>query len=127
MALAQTTPTANTATTTPTTPTTPDGNGWHRHHDSVLTADERAQLEKARQQVFASDPALKTEQEGLFQQFKALRSQGSTATDADKTALKGQFKAYETKMRAAELAVDSTLAPIFAKLDAAHQNGRHSQ
>jgi len=101
------------STNTPSTtaPTCPAG-GCHHHHDSVLTADERAQLKKAKEAVFAANPSLK-------QQFETLKSQGKDG------ATKDQWQSLHQQLRAAELNIDPTLAPIFAKLDAAHQNWHH--
>jgi len=93
--------------TTSTTPPTCSGGGCHRHHDSVLTAAEKAELKAARETAFANNPSLK-------QQFEALKG-NSSATKADWQTLKAQ-------VRADELTVDGNLAPIFAKLAAAHHH-----
>jgi hypothetical protein len=111
--------TDSTGTTTSPTP----GEGWHHHHHhgaSVLTASERAELKKDRESVFASDPALKTQDESLHQQFKALRSQGTSATQAQWQALKQQKEAFHSQLRTAIENVDSGAAALFAKVDAAH-------
>jgi multidrug resistance efflux pump len=109
LALATASVTATFAQTT--TPPTCSAGG-HHHHDSVLTADEQAQLKTAHDAALAANPSLK-------QQFEALKG-NTSATKADWKALKAQ-------LRAAELAADPTLAPIFAKLEAAHKNWHHSE
>jgi hypothetical protein len=91
---------------------------------SVLTADEKAQLNKARDAVLAANPDLKTEADNLKQQGAKLRSESDSASDDDRQALKTKIKDHDAKMRAAMLKLDPTLAPIFAKLDAAKSGGR---
>jgi len=81
---------------------------------------EKAQLRKARETVLAANPGLQTQRASLRQQFQSLRSQGTSATPAEWAALRQQKQALRGQVRAAELSVDPTLAPIFAKLDAAH-------
>jgi Spy/CpxP family protein refolding chaperone len=116
--------------TTPTATTTPptcSGGGYHRHHhESVLTSDEKAQLEKARDAALAANGTLQTEQASLKQQFETLKSQSGGATKDQWQALHQQEADFHAKLRSAELLIDPTLAPIFAKLDAAHQHGPHS-
>ena len=124
---AQTT-TTPTTTTTDTTPaaTTP---GWHHHHhhgESVLTAAEKAQLKKAKEQALASNGSLQAEHTSLKQQFETLKSQGASATPDQWKALHEQKKAFHAKLKAAELLADPTLAPIFQKLEAAHKGHHHS-
>jgi hypothetical protein len=97
-------------TTGTTTPPTCSGGGWHRHHDSILTDAEKTELKAARDTVFAGNPSLK-------QQFETLKSAGKGSGN------KADWKALHAQLRADELAVDGKLAPIFAKLDAAH--GHH--
>ncbi len=121
---AQSTGTTTDSTTTTTAPTC---SGGRHHHHGILTSDERAQLKTAREKVFASNAGLKTDAENLKSQFKALRSEGKgTATEAQWQALKAQAQSFHQQMQAAELNVDPTLAPIFAKLAAAHQGWHHS-
>jgi len=106
-----------------TTPSTPPASGTTQptpDHPSVLTADEKAQLQKARDQVLADNADLKTEGADLAKQHDALKAQGGSATDSDKQAFHTAMHDYHDKLRAAMLKVDPTLAPIFAKLDAAH-------
>jgi Spy/CpxP family protein refolding chaperone len=125
---ASTTATFAQTTTTPSTtaPTCPAG-GKHQH-DSVLTADEKAQLKAAREAAFAADPSLKTEHDSLKAQFETLKGEGKGGATKDQwKALKEQERAFHQKLKAAELAIDSTLAPIFAKLEAAHKDRPHSE
>jgi hypothetical protein len=120
---AQTVPATTTTTTTTTGTQTPGyGEGWHhhRHHMSVLTPTERAELRSDFQKVFASDPALKTQKENLHQQFEALKSQSTPATQAQWEALKQQREAFHTQLRAAVEGVDSGAAALFQKIEAAH-------
>jgi hypothetical protein len=102
--------------------TPPAGAGGHHHHDSVLTADEKAQLKKAYETVMANNQDLKTEQDTLKQQHESM---GSDATEDQKKAFHAQMKAFFEKLKTAELQVDPTLTPIFAKLEAAHQKWHH--
>jgi hypothetical protein len=120
---------AQTTNTTPsTTAPTCTGGGWHhKHHgESVLTAAEKAQLKKAKEQALAANGSLETEHASLKQQFEALKSQGSNATADQWKALHEQKKAFHAKLKSAELLVDPTLAPIFQKLEAAHKGHHHS-
>ena len=113
-------------TTTPSTTAPTCSAGGHHHHDSVLTADERAQLKAARDKAFATDPSLQTDQASLKQQFETLKGEGKgVATQAQWQALHEQKHAFEVKLHAAEVAADGTVAPIIAKLEAAH-HGHHS-
>jgi hypothetical protein len=97
---AQSTPSTTTSSTTAPT----CSGGWHHHH-SVLTDAEKTELKTARTTALANNPSLQ-------QQFETLKGNAS-ATKADWKALKAQ-------LHAAELATDPNLAPIFAKLEAAH-------
>jgi len=100
------------STNTPSTTAPTCSAGKHHHEDSVLTEAEKAQLKTAREAALAANPSLK-------QQYETLKSEGkSPATKADRKALHAQ-------LRTAELSIDPSLAPIFAKLDAAHKN--HSE
>jgi len=118
-AFAQTTPTPAPATTPP-----PADTGG-RHGESVLTPEEKAQLDKDREAALAANPALKTEEDSLKQQHEALKAQGASAPAGSKEALKAQFKAFEEKLDVAMLAIDPSLAPILAKLKAAHKERHH--
>ena len=118
-----------TPTTTPSTDSTPPpaSYGGHHHHGgaSVLTDAEKAQLKKAKETALASNGTLKTEEANLKQQRESLKS--SNAPKAQWTSYHDQKEAFRKDLRTAELAADPTLGPIFAKLDAAHKGGRHSQ
>jgi hypothetical protein len=114
------------STSTPSTAPSADSTGscykhWHHHHDSVLSAAEKAQLKKAKEQALAANGTLQTEKENLKQKFEALRSANPPATKDQWTALQKEKEQFHQQLRSAELAFDPTLAPIFAKLDAAHQ------
>ncbi len=121
-------------TTTPSTTTTPPTDttggdwhhhGWKHHHDSVLSAAEKAQLKKARETALAANPTLKTQKDALKAQFEALKSANPPATKEQFQALHQQKEQLHTQLRAAELAADPTLGPVFQKLDAAHQGHGH--
>jgi len=116
-AFAQTT--TNAAPAVATAPAAPADTGKHRS-DPALTSDERAQLKRDKAAALAANPALQTESDSLKQQHDALKAQGANAPKADKEALRAQMKDFETKLRAAMLVIDPTVAPVFAKQDAAH-------
>ena len=123
---ADTAPTTDT-TTTNTTTGNPPSCGWHHHHHlAFLTPTERAELKKDKQEALAANGTLQTQAESLKQQFQTLKSQGTAATQDQWDALHAQGHDFHEKLRAAELKADPTLAPIFAKLDAAHKNWHHS-
>jgi hypothetical protein len=119
--------TTNASTTTPPCTAAPGGfgGGWHHHHDSVLNAAERTELKNAKEQALASNGTLQTQEASLKQQFETLKGQGSSATHDQWKALHQQAFAFHQQLKSAELLVDPNLAPIFAKLDAAHQHGHH--
>jgi len=112
---------AATDTTTTTTGTPPPGGGWHhhRHHMGMLSATERAELKKDHDAALAANPALKTQEETLHQQFKALKSQNPPATQAQFEALKQQHEALKTQLRTAIEGVDPGASALFQKIDAA--------
>jgi seryl-tRNA synthetase len=117
---------AQTTNTPSTTAPTCSAGGFH-HHDSVLTADEKAQLKKAHKAALAANPSLQSEQASLKQQFETLKSQGKDSTTKDQwKALHEQAHTFHQNLRTAELSIDPTLAPIFAKLDAARKHWHHS-
>jgi hypothetical protein len=89
----------------------------------MLDNDERMQLDKARQQVLATDPELKTETEHLKSLHDSAANQNPPASPEQRNAMFAEWKAYQKKMRAAMLQVDPTLGPLFAKIDHARKNG----
>jgi hypothetical protein len=119
-AFAQTTPTTTPTTPAPTTPVSAQGPGINRL-GSVLTPAEKAQLEKDHNAVLAANPELKTEADNLKAQHEALKSQGASASADAKAALKAARKEHEEKMQIAMLKIDPSVAPILAKLKAAHK------
>ena len=125
LALATASVTATFAQTTATTTAPTCSAGGHHHHDSILTAAEKAQLKKAHEEALAANGTLQTEQASLKQQFETIKTEGATATQAEWQTLHQQKHDFKAKLRAAELTLDPTLAPIFTKLDAAHQHGHH--
>ncbi len=85
----------------------------------LLDHDEMAQLNHAREQVFAARPDLKAENDKL----KAMRDATPSPTDAQRAASFAEWKAFHKKMRVEMLKVDPTLGPIFAKIDAVSKKG----
>jgi hypothetical protein len=114
------TPGTTTPSTTPAPTCTADGGKHHHGFGNVLTDAEKAQLKKAYETAITSNPSLKTQEDALKQQFKTLKASG-TATDDQKQALHQQMHDLHKQIEAAELAADPTLAPVFAKLKAAHK------
>jgi hypothetical protein len=127
-AFAQTTPATPTtpAPTTPTTPATPTGKGGKHNLDAVLTPAEKAQYEKDMAAALAANPALQTEADSLKAQHKALKKQGDSASADDKQALKAQIKEHAQKVQVAMLKLDPSVAPILAKIKAAHKEAKHA-
>jgi len=98
------------------------GGGWHHHHfGGFLTEAEKAQLQKDRAAAFAANPSLQTQATSLKQQFEALK--GGNATPAQWQAIHQQREAFVTQLHAAEKQIDPSIAPILAKLEAAHGQG----
>jgi hypothetical protein len=120
LALGTATLTATFAQSTP-----PSATCTHCPHNSVLTDAEQAQLKQAYQAALAANPSLQTEEDSLKQQHETLKSEGSNATADDKKALHQQWHDFFTNLKTAELNIDPTLGPIFAKLEAAHQGWHH--
>ncbi len=121
---AQTTPAPSTTPPTASTTTPPPGGGFKHHFGANLTDAERTELKNAHDAVMATDPALKAEEASLKTQHESL---GQNATDEQRQALFTQFHAFREKLQAAELKVDANLAPIFAKMEAAHKGWHHDK
>jgi hypothetical protein len=83
-------------------------------------------LKAAYTSALAGNGTLQAEQASLKQQFETLKGEGSSATQAQWQALHQQKETFHQNLKAAELLVDPSLAPIFAKLQAAHQGCHHS-
>jgi hypothetical protein len=92
--------------------------GDHPHHDSVLTPDERAELKKDRDQVFASDPDLQKEGKDLMDQRSSMKD----ASADDKAAFHEKMHAFGDKLNAAIEKIDANAAPLIAKLKAARHH-----
>jgi hypothetical protein len=92
--------------------------GHHWHHDSVLTADEHAELKKDREQVFASNPDLKAEDESLHSQWKSEKD----ASADDKKAFHEKMKAFHDKLDTAIEAIDPAATALIDKERAAHHH-----
>jgi len=95
---------------------TAGGDGKHWHHDSILTEDERAELKKDRDQVFASNPDLKKEGEDLHGSWK------KDASEDEKKAAREKFHAFHEKLDAAIEAIDPNAKALIDKLKAAHHH-----
>ena len=115
-----------TPTTTSTTPPTCTAGGWHHHHKgNVLTDAEKAELKKDREAALAANGSLQTEKASLKQQFEALKTAGSSATQAQWQALHQQKEGFHKDLKAAILLIDPNAQAIFTKLEAAHQGHHH--
>jgi Spy/CpxP family protein refolding chaperone len=88
-----------------TPPPSPQGEHHGHYGGPQLTSDERAQLKKDRDAVFAANPDLKTEEGTLHQQMETLHQ---------------QMKDHMDKVDDAILKQDPSAAPIIAKLKAGH-------
>jgi hypothetical protein len=112
---AQTTPTPTPAPTTP-----PAGD-----HPSILTDDEKAELKKDHDAVFAANPDFQTQMDALKAKHEALKAQGDSASADDRKALHEQGKALRDQINAAIVKLDPAAAAIIAKLEAAHKDWHH--
>ena len=90
---------------------------------SLLDNDEMTQLQKARDQVLAAHPELKTEEEKLKTLHETVSKQNPPPSAEERNAAFAEWKAYQKTMRAEMLKVDPTLKPLFAKLDNARKHG----
>ena len=98
--------------------TPPSDGGKHWHHDSVLTADEHAQLKADFEKAFAADPSLKTEHDALKDQWKSAKD-GSAD---DKQALHEKMHAFHDKLDAAVEKIDPSATALIDKEKAAHHH-----
>ncbi len=117
-AFAQTVSAPASTPTTPTAPVPPAG--------PILTADEKAHLDKVRTEALAANPDLKTEADTLKAQHQAMKTSGTTASTDDKQAFKVAKKEHEQKLQTAMLKIDPTVAPILAKIKAAHKEKKNA-
>jgi hypothetical protein len=88
------------------------------HFDKILTPAEQAEMKKAHDAAIAADPTLATEEKDIHDQMKEARDSGEPPSDD----LKAQMKAARDKMDAAMIKADPAVAPIIAKLKAAHHH-----
>lgn len=84
----------------------------------MLTDAEKQELHKAHDAAVAADPALETEGKGLMEQMKAAHDAGEKPSED----LRDQMHAFHKKMDAAMIKADPNVAPILAKIEAAHQH-----
>jgi len=82
---------------------------------STLTADEKTELQTARQKAMAANPDLQSEETDLMQKLVALQS--GAATDDDRRALGEEMRAHGDKVRAAMIKVDPSVEPIIVKVE----------
>ena len=83
----------------------------------LISAQDKAKIDAARQQVFASHPELKTEEDSLKAQHHAQIQPGSTASADDKASLLANWITHSKAMRAAMIQVDPSLQAVFTELD----------
>ncbi len=88
--------------------------GGMREFMSSLTPQEKMQFMKARKQVLAANPDLKTEGENLLKEKQQL---GDNPSPEDRRGFFQDVSTHEGKMREAMLKVDPSLSPVFAKID----------
>jgi hypothetical protein len=85
---------------------------------SLITPDIRAKFDKAREEAFAANPKLKTDEDDLNKERQALMKQNPPASPEDRTALMAKWKEHAQTMRDAMAKADPSLQAIFADLDA---------
>ena len=88
----------------------------------MLDNDERVQLKKAHDEVMATHPDLKAEEEKLREMHDSAGNEAAPPSQDKRNAMFSEWKTYRQEMRAEMLKVDPTLAPIFAKLDRARRH-----
>ena len=96
-----------------------DGGGYAammQEATSTLTAQEKTELQAARQKAMADNPNLQAEEMDLMQ--KVLAMQGGGATDDDRHALGDEMRAHGDKVRAAMIKEDPNVEPIIVKVEA---------
>lgn len=105
------------AQSTPSTNAPPPG-GHHDHDMAGLTDAEKQELKAAHDAAITADPTLGTDGKALMDQMKAAHESGQPPSDD----LKAQMHAFREKMNAAMIKADPNVAPIIAKLEAAHKH-----
>lgn len=85
---------------------------------SFLSADDRAHLLKVREQVLASNPDLKTEQESLMKEREFVKGKGADASADDRKTLRENFMAHAEKMNTAMIKADPSVGPIIDQVKA---------
>jgi hypothetical protein len=83
---------------------------------AFLSADDRAHFLKVREQVLASNPDLKTEQESLMKEREYMKGQGTSASADDRKTFRENFMAHTEKMNAAMLKADPTISPVLDQI-----------
>jgi Spy/CpxP family protein refolding chaperone len=95
--------------TPPSGPPPEGGPGGHHHPDlSFLTEDQKAELKKDHDAVFAADPSLATEE----QELKASHQEGTPPTEEEME----KMKAFHDKVDEAMIKLDPAVAPIIAEI-----------
>jgi hypothetical protein len=82
---------------------------------SSLSAEDKMKYLKARRQVLANNPDLKSEQEALAQRRQGIKN----ASPDDQKAFRQDFMAFQKKMKDAMLQVDPSLGPVFDQIEQA--------
>ena len=83
-----------------------------------LTDAEQQEMHKAHDAAFAADPTLATEGKAIMDQMKAARDSGTRPSED----LIAKRNAFQAKMDAAMIKADPGVAPIIAKIKAAHEH-----
>jgi len=118
---------AQTTNAPPTAAPTCTAGGWHHHHGfgKVLTAAERTELKTDFKSALAANGTLQAQKAALKQQFKTLKSQGTSATPAQWQVLHQQKVTFHKDLKEAILLIDPSSQAIFTKLEAAHKGHHH--
>jgi len=99
-------------------PSGPPPGGHHDRDLSILTDAERQELKKAHDEAAQADPTLEAQGKDIMDKMKAAHEAGEKPS-AD---LMAQMHAFREKMEAAMIKADPNVAPILAKLKAAHKH-----
>jgi hypothetical protein len=92
-----------------------DGQAQQQGPLSSLSADDKMKYLKARREVLANNPDLKSEQEDLAKQRQGIKD----ASPDDQKAFRQNFMAFQKKLKDAMLQVDPSLGPVFDQIEQA--------
>jgi hypothetical protein len=82
----------------------------------MLTSDEQQELEAAHKAAIQADPSLETEGKDIMEKMKAAHESGEKPSQD----LIAQAHAFRKKLDEAMIKADPKVAPIIAKIEAAH-------